>query len=233
MMVSRTRERAVTRALVPLACGILAAWACSSETTTAVEDTIALAEAHVEAADGEQEVAPPPLDEPVDVLALARLGVSGTRSLDGLPWPREQRDGAGAVRDGRRDTGWKIPAGELAWLEIDLAPAFGGPVDLEELSLTLEGGEASLEVELFEGCGAEVLEALPAFTAPAPDYHARLVRMFATSRASAPVVGQAWIPACAGATSGRNQRSRSYLAVRSTSARCSCSRSESASSPRR
>lgn len=105
---------------------------------------------------------PPPLEEPVDLLPWARLTASGIHTPAGVPWPREARDAAAAVRDGHADTGWWVPQGSPSWLEIDLQPAFGAALALDELTVQLEGAApAEASVDLLDACGCEPVASLP------------------------------------------------------------------------
>ena len=181
------------RGLSLLAWMLLAVSACGHDSTGSADEATGIEDGRAEVADVDPEVALPPLDEPVDVLAFARLRVSGIRFLDGLPWPREQRDGAGAMRDGREDTGWKVPVDEPAWVEIDLAPVFGAAIALHELSLNVEGGALSVQVELFDGCGGDALTSLawetPATPLSLSTTRAACLRLAFTSAAPLTVVG--------------------------------------------
>ena len=122
-------------------------------------DVVELSDVVEAAGDSVDDVAP--LAEPVDVLPFARLTASGIHVPAGTPWPREARDAVATVRDGRTDTGWWVPQGAPSWLEIDLAPAFGGPREVEALSFTLEGTPAAdATVELSDACGGAVTATL-------------------------------------------------------------------------
>lgn len=89
-----------------------------------------------------------------DMVPFARLVASATRVPDGSFWPRETEDAIATVRDDFPETGWKVPVGAPAHVEIDLAPWLGRTVALDRVEVAFTGGTPAVSAELSDGCGS-------------------------------------------------------------------------------